>query len=116
MCTRLGHGKIHESSRLFALLVDKLAKAAARRAERDPIVAASGYVVNTADLDKDMVVSVAAQFEIDVVVVLDNERTSRTYIPRIPLKKKGKKRRKRGGERARARESETDTQIETETE
>lgn len=106
MCTRLGHGKIHESSRLFALLVDKVAKAAARRAERDPIVAASGYVVNTSDLDKDMVVSVAAQFEIDVVLVLDNERTSRTHIPHIPcfLKKGGKE--KKMGERVRARERE----------
>jgi len=79
-----GHGKINESTRLFTLLVDKLAKAATRRAERDPVVASSGYIVNTSDLDKDMVMSVAAQFEIDVVMVLDNERMYNELQAAIP--------------------------------
>ena len=59
---------------MFRLLADKLAAAAGRRAKRDPLVAASGYIVNTSDFDKEMVVSVTAQFGIDIVMVLDNER------------------------------------------
>jgi hypothetical protein len=44
------------------------------RVDRDKEVREAGYIINTADIDKETVVYIQKAFAVDIILVVDNER------------------------------------------
>lgn len=79
-----GHVTTKYATRLFHLLVSRMAAVCEQRVEQDPVIKSSGHIINCPELDKATTMHAQAELKADVLVVIDNERLYNELLAGLP--------------------------------
>eukprot|EP00041_Stephanoeca_diplocostata_P007121 m.98204 g.98204 ORF g.98204 m.98204 type:complete len:129 (-) comp16740_c1_seq6:147-533(-) len=73
-----------ENPRLFTMNVERMASVAEARCAEDARIHASGYIIDTTGLSKDLLLTVQKAFAADVILVIDHERLFNELTAAVP--------------------------------